>query len=299
MFIVAAAGLSLMLLTFRTALLPDEGEADVLPLTSIQKRVTIDKCFLYDRPMRTGSTTITNALRACIKSRPAWNLAKRVKEGQFDQAITRALEERAPNTVIMQHMWISDADVRLLHEKCGKLIYISSCAKLSDQVWSAAKMMSNVRKNGNSSLDDGKTQAALDWLDGNARDYMKMYEYYPHIRTPAPLEKQEDGRFPDVPPSFEKAAISLPFEPDYVLRKDFLQEDLTALLGAMQCGSKYSSMNVHAVSDADAAAEVSLMEKVREVSHAGDGDSYTRLMRIGQQKNDASLQKIRDFMSDQ
>lgn len=302
LLIIAVFALSLVLLTFRGTLPTLTEQASSLTIRSATAvgalhQPTIARCFLYDRPMRTGSTTITSALRKCIKAH-GWAIAAQTKEGEFHNAITNSLRVSEGDSLgIMQHLWISDADVRALYSRCDRVVYISSCAKLSDQLWSAAKMLSNVRKNGNSTLDDDKTAAALQWLRDYAAPYARMYEFYPHIRTQAPLKVQEDGRFPDVPPSFERASISLPFQPDFVIRKEHMETDLADLLTALNCSSSFRSKNVHAVSESDADAEDTLMAKVRDASHAADGVSYTRLMQIANERNPVGLEKIRDMAS--
>lgn len=271
-------------------------------LNKLSRGLVAHKCLLYDRPMRTGSTTITTALRHCLKQTPGWAFAVRTAEGDYHHVIRNALrvhhnETVARNLVIMQHMWISDADVHMLFHKCAQVLYVSSCARLSEQVWSAAKMLSNVRENGNSSLDDVQMRAATAWTEAHAVDYARFYESYPHILSHAPLQRQDNGRFPDIPPSFERIPITRAFAPHFVVRKHFMETDLSALLAAMRCTSSFKTKNVHAVSHDEREREQNLMTTVMNNQKVGDGKTFARLNRIAEENNTVGLERVVDFLS--
>lgn len=156
-------------------------------------------------------------------------------------------------------------------------------------------MLSYKRVNGNTTLGTQEVQNALDWLQRNAKGYARMYEFYPYIRLTEPLKKVRGGRFPDLPPSFERAEISSPFRPDYVIRKPYMIEDLTKLLHALGCDRKVGdAKNVHQVQgdDNDAAYE----QKIKLVSGLGEGETYRKLMGYAA-NNDAGLGRIQAIMN--
>lgn len=157
-------------------------------------------------------------------------------------------------------------------------------------------MLSYRRANGNTTLASQETENAFEWLRQNARGYARMYEFYPFIRLTAPLEKlPSSSRYPDLPPSFERAEISSPFRPDYVVRKEYITEDLSKLLDALGCGVKVGfAKNVHHIEEQD--SETALGEKVKLISGVGEGETYRRLMEFAK-NNDVGLSRIHAFMA--
>lgn len=251
------------------------------------------KCFLYDRPMRTGSSTVIMALVKCFRAKH-WSIARHIIGNDRGQTVPINLDVPSKRYAFTHgHMWLGEDDVRLLHSRCDAFVYVSSCAPLWQQLWSAAKMLSNARLNANTTLDERKTERAFDWLrDVNrTKSYMDMYEFYPFIRLTEPMVLPEGvKRFPDLPPHFERAPITTRFVPDFVIRKNNLSDDLPRLLNALSCPQNFTSKNIHETELVDN----DIMEKVKEITGAGDGQTYTRLMRVAMD-NDKGLERIRAF----
>lgn len=255
-------------------------------------------CIVYDKPMRTGSSTIATALRECA-AHHAWQVPPWAEEGSFHAAISgalHALRAHTPVALVSSHMWMGQSDVTQLRTRCDALVYITSCAPLHEQLWSAAKMLSTVRKTGNTSLNDAQTESALHWLRLHSTAYARLYEWYPYIAMTEPMRRQVDGRFPDLPPAFHRATVTQPLIADYVVRKGTLQADLGALLRALGCAADGAMQrrNVHAsLRERDGRMGAVLDARVRAVSGVADGDTYTRLMRIALERNAAGLERIR------
>lgn len=255
------------------------------------------KCVVYDRPMRTGSSTISSHLIQCFHSLGYFIDTHQLGNSRA-RSIPHALEQPSPNkrfAIVRGHIWISEVDIRLLHTRCDQVVYITSCAPLWQQVWSAAKMLSYKRVNGNTTLGAEDAENALKWLQQNAKAYARMYEFYPFIHLTEPLERLQSNRYPDLPPSFERAEISSPFRPDYVIRKDRIIEDLSKLLDALGCDARIgNAKNVHQVQgeDDEAAYEI----KIRQISGVGEGETYRKLMEFAK-SNDAGLSRIRSVVA--
>lgn len=138
----------------------------------------------------------------------------------------------------------------------------------------------------------------MDWVALHGREYAQMYEAYPHIRLTKPLEVQPDGRYPDLPPSFEKELISPEFVPDYVIRKSNLFQDLPPLLESLGCESTIGdAKNVHSIrSDTgDVENDMIYAEKVQELIGASDGNTFSRLSKLAE-LNDQGVSHIRMVM---
>lgn len=258
------------------------------------------KCVIYDRPMRTGSTTTTTYLLRCFRHHGFTIDSHQIGNARV-RAIPHALELQSPNqmyAIARGHIWINENDVQLLRRRCDDVIYITACAPLWEQLWSAAKMLSRKRMNGNTTLSESDGKRALDWLRENAEGYIRLCEFYPFINLTKPLELQSDRRYPDLPPSFERAEISTPFTPDFVIRKHHLSEDLPKLLRAFGCDDTIqSAKNVHHVEKEDGeVSDISYEAKVRAISGVGEGETYKRLMNMAQ-SNDNGVRRIREIMS--
>lgn len=258
------------------------------------------RCVVYDRPMRTGSTTATTYLLRCFQK-----LGFTIDEHQTGNArvdaIPHALELESPNrmyAIARGHVWVREKDVQLLRRRCDDVIYITGCAPLWEQLWSAAKMLSRRRVNGNTTLSESDADRALSWVRENASKYIRMYEFYPFINLTKPLELQSDKKYPDVPPSFERAKLLSPFIPDFVIRKQYLSEDLSQLLRAFGCDDRIqSARNVHRVkTEGGQISDASYEAKVREISGVGEGETYERLMSIAL-RNDDGVRRIRTIMN--
>lgn len=256
------------------------------------------KCVIYDRPMRTASTTITASLNSCFSSL-GWTIDRHHLGNNRSRCIEFELQKgRPPYAMIKGHKWLTAEGVHLLRATCTHLIYITSTAPLWEQVWSAAKMLSNVRTNGNSTLDSNQLEAALSWIELYGREYARLYEAYPHIRLTKPLEIQPDGRYPDLPPSFEREQISPEFVPDYVIRKPNLLQDLPPLLKSFGCESTIGeAKNVHSIrlDSGDIENDSIYAKRVQQLIGASDGNRYSHLTKLAELNNEG-VSRIRKVM---
>lgn len=257
------------------------------------------KCIVYDRPMRTASTTITGALIKCF-SGLKWSIDRHHLGNNRSRCVELEFErKRPPYAMVKGHKWLTSYGVQILRTRCTHLVYITSTAPLWEQVWSAAKMLSNVRTNGNSTLDSAKREAALAWVKANGANYARMYEYYPHIRLTQPLELQPDRRYPDLPPSFERDEILPEIVPDYVIRKSHVTEDLPVLLKAFGCETDSNdAKNVHSIvsDDGNVEDDEAYKDMVRKLANISDGETYLKLMSHAK-LNNRGLDHIREVMN--
>lgn len=218
-----------------------------------------NRCVLYDRPPRTGSTTVSSALSTCLRKR-GFIVNSFVKPDIRNTSIARGLRLTTSSdkpgsrtgrihdyAIVVSHVWMTEEDIRLLRENCGEVMYITSTAPMWERVWSAAKMVSVKERNGNTRLDRGMLDNAAKWLSESNRPYARFYDVYPWIRLTGPQRLREDGKhMEEIPHQYEPVRIHPPFHPDFIITKQALLADLGSLLIALGCKKlQPRSTNVH------------------------------------------------------
>ena len=90
-------------------------------------------CLLYDRPPRTGSTTIGSSLFRCFKSRFAQPASADLQNSNL--LVRNLLRLRSRKLMLVsKHLHLSRDDVLNLRRECRYLLYISSCRAMSGAV---------------------------------------------------------------------------------------------------------------------------------------------------------------------
>lgn len=181
-------------------------------------------CLLYDKAPRTGSTTITKALGRCWKSlgisiAPALHLPY----GKVVDAMLRLPDARV--AIADVHMSVLDADVAALGHSCGTLMYITSTRPMRERLLSEAKYVvsdANIRINTSVSTDDLQDV----WREMRERQKVSenVFETYPFRQ-------------------------SRRLQADYIIRSDRLGDDLSDLLDAFGCPTKFRSRNIHGLEE--------------------------------------------------
>lgn len=272
------------------------GKEEELKLTS--------RCILYDRPPRTGSTTVSNALAACLYRR-RFKLNSFINPDFRNEAIPRALRlSRSPSrthhsdfAIVSSHVWMSQHDVDLLHMHCGDIIYITSTAEMWKRIWSAAKMISVKERNGNTKLDRERLNQAVYWLNKTNHPYAQFYDVYPWIRLTGPQRLREDGKhMEEIPSQYEIANIEPRFHPDFVIRNDHLLHDLSSVLTALGCRRlRPRSTNIHKEIDIADDAILSIKKSVIDAIGNENGSVYSYLMDRSKY-NQEGLKRISSIM---
>ena len=229
------------------------------------------RCFIYDRPPRTASTTAATALKLCLYARgfaqPA--VASRAARALVVRRMLSLGSARVG--VFSRHVQLGAGDARRVRAGCAALVYVSGCRPMRARLWSAAKYA--VAGRGNATVGGAARRRAEALVEGDGW-VEAMYEAYPYV--------DGDGQ-PNGTPGAERLV------PDYVVRAGSLEKDLGGLLGAMGCAERFRSDNVHEEEGADG-----FLDGVR-LEH-GDA-TYRRLERLAREGNERGLQKIRDFMA--
>lgn len=266
------------------------------------------RCVLYDRPPRTGSTTVSNALATCLHKR-GFRVNSFVRPDDRNASIARGLgllaterdarsrDRRRDVAIVASHVWMTPEDVGLLRQHCAHIVYVTSAAAMWERVWSAAKMVSVKERNGNTRLDGRMLDNAAHWLAQSNRPYARFYDAYPWIRLTGPQRMREDGKhMEEIPHEYQPVRTDPPFHPDFVIRKDVLLADLGALLVALGCDRlRPRSTNVHKeLDDADDAIAAVKSSVVEAVGHE-NGSVYAYLM-DRTKYNDDGLARISAIM---
>lgn len=229
-------------------------------------------CFVYDRPPRTGSTTVSRALKSCLL---AQGFRQPLLESRWVRIllVTRmlALDDDKVG-LISKHMYMNGEDIRRMRAECGKLVYVSSCKPMRERLWSAAKYRFS-DGNVNSSLTEEMKESAVTSVakDMKTEPFLEDYPY---------LGKDERA---NGTPESERMT------PDYVIRAEFMDDDLGKLLRALGCESGFDSKNVHKADEERKAFLKRLPLRRRD-------ETFEKLNRLAKQGNEKGLRKIKDFL---
>lgn len=130
--------------------------------------------------------------------------------------------------LVHAHYYISAMDVELIREQCGKLLYITSTTNMKDRMYSAAKYRVN-SNNGNVTVtSENQNIVEMSLLrDNETEPFLEAYPYLNAQEQPLLLSEQQK------------------LIPDYVVRSEYMNDDLKQLLEALGCGGDFKSSNVH------------------------------------------------------
>lgn len=191
------------------------------------RAVQHEGCLIYDKPYRTGSTTISHALRSCwttLRARMRHDRWSGLRESESGY-ISRMLRSEFPIVgLVGLHFRISEEEIEELRTYCNLYVYITSTRCMRERLASEAKFHSleSSSVHTNYTLSRRQTRRAQsrvtehDWSNTEL-----IYEQYPF----------QEGR-----------AV---LKPSYIVRNERLVDDLHALLNAFGCPSHFVSVNVH------------------------------------------------------
>lgn len=265
-------------------------------ITAVNKPITRKpRCIIYDRPPRTGSTTVAYALSRCFHVKRFY-IAKFPSRSIRHLHVPLVLSRSEKNFALVgHHFWMSETDIRLLEERCNGTFYMTSVAAIHDRLWSAAKVMSTTSVNGNFSVGDRERMQALEWLKQNGLGYAAYLEAYPFIDLLGPqlIGKTDFGAVTELPNSWGPGIIPKHFQYDFIFRKDNLSHDLSQILTALNCPSSYAIKNVHSEQVDTVDLERDLL--LNNITADSYGQLYRTLMENAK-NNDKGLQKLKEIM---
>lgn len=181
-------------------------------------------CILYDRPPRTGSTTISTALNACLTDK-YYARASAMHRSERAGVVTRLCSfKRSHRAAVRSHLSMTQDDVALLRAQCSRLLYVTSISPMWRRLasWSKYSMGSG---HGNRTVNTRAVVAALRTKDFAEQE--RFLEAYPYTDLHANVSEEHR------------------LAPDYVIRADRLIDDTVALLRALGCHHVPTSENVH------------------------------------------------------
>lgn len=194
-------------------------------------------CLLYDKAPRTGSTTIARSLAKCWKS--ISNIHVTIRKGRFSTAIPMLLETpyRKVVALVGSHFSISGEDILSIKSKCENVLYVTSTRCMYERLWSEAKyIVSEADIRHNSSLAAENIPHAWTTLFKRLSKSEPYFENYPFISSYDDVENIVPGRNGNL------------LVPAYVIRTEYMQDDLSLLLRAFECGENdIQATNIHTV----------------------------------------------------
>lgn len=225
-----------------------------------------ERCIIYDRPPRTGSTTIGSSLRKCLAPKGYAQGRGGAERGMF---VRNMLEtDSRLGAVLTRHMYMKQDDVDMIRAQCQKVLYVTSTARMKDRLWSAAKYKLR-GGNGNVTVSGEKMRAKV------------VANLKKDTRNVAFLES-----YPWLGEGEKEMLVADKLEVDYVVRKERMAEDLGRLLQAFGCGGKFESENMHVASFEGG--------DVWDGVYVGEDETYKRLCERAK-GNDEGLRKARLF----
>lgn len=279
------------------------------------------RCVLYDRPPRTGSTTVARALTVCLRSLNysvpdlgTWPTDTR------EVMLSRALDIQGAERVaaVSSHIALTAegggnvSSRALLQARCRQTLYVSGTARMAERILSQVKY-GLVRRN--VTVD---TRAALAIVRQRGRDGRiglseRFLEHYPYVGGSGESGFRSLGRREKEPGSL------LPFAakqgrilPDYVLSKAHMAKDLEKLLRALGCSVEFEDQNVHRldlrggksskrstrpglnITLSEATQDEYITDKIEKWLSTGD-TLHNWLMGARQSRNEAALRYARSF----
>lgn len=227
-------------------------------------------CFVYDRPPRTGSTTISATVRPCLQAL-GFQQPRAESRSVRPLLVRRMLALDGPRVgLLSKHMYMSVADTRRLRAECERLFYVSSTREMRARMWSAVK---DGVSGEDDAVNDRLEKKALKryFANENAEGFLEEYPYLGvnNTRMGVPVEQR--------------------MVPDYVIRNELMDQDLGRLMTVFNCSTSVHSKNVHKGKEA---LERELLKKSLEFGDA----TYRRLSKLAADVNEEGLRKAAAFL---
>lgn len=225
------------------------------------------RCILYDRPPHTASTTLSEALTACLSTRNFSQTPLPYDSIPEHLIIANLVAQTPPRrSATMKHLQISARDVLALRARCPRLLYITSTRSMPDRILSSAKYVQTTG-HGHSNLTRSQIIHAARTALGDLANERRL-EHYPFSEN-------------------------LRLLPDYIVRHHAFQHDFSNLLGALRCDPAFPTLNVHRPVHR---RDDSVLRRVRAniTLHYADA-RHRRLVALAEQRNEDGLRLARTF----
>lgn len=278
LFFILLPGLSL--LAFMPTALQHLRDYQISSVKSISSSPSGSVCILYDRPPRTGSTTISRTLERCLLRRGYEVLPAKSPNGTRETVLHRLRTSTARRRAsVMQHVYTNAEDMRALQKGCGKLFYMTSTAPMLSRLVSMIKY-TTFQGHRNATVDANNLAYEMQRRQSNLHKREALLEAYPYVGEHVP----EDMRV----------------KPHYVVRQEAVEEDLSRLLNMWGCGDlPIESLNVHDLDFEERGAKEtkqisSVLGDQRRFVTMGDG-RYRTLTGLAEGFNKPGLQLARFF----
>lgn len=218
------------------------------------------QCIFYDKPPRTGSTTVARALYACLQSKGYTGITTPISSLERDEVIPDMLSHPGyKKSAVRKHVTVTPEQIRQLWNSCNLLLYITSTRSMKERIWSKAKYAMTPKHRSSNLTEEQSTRALRLALEDNKTE--EELEQYPFSTS------------------------STDIEPDYVIRADSLNDDLNRLLRSLKCPVEYTDRNVHKVKgeeEADAIQATKVELKMSDKRH-----QY--LLKVAKMRNDQGV----------
>ena len=223
------------------------------------------KCILYDRPRRTGSTTISRKLRYCTREKE-YTRTGGFRPDKRDYAVRYMLNSSDDKLALVgPHICISRADIKRLKNRCGSLLFISSTTPMKDRLLSSLKFRM-ISQSGNSTITEDHLSRMQAILNRSMEEEERIEEKYPYCNNPLPIK-----------PNYA-------LQPDYVIRSEHMSEDFPPLLKALGCSPDFQTNNVHTTS-------VDMKDLSNKIKLKYADRSHIALSKLAEMNNARGLEK--------
>lgn len=184
-------------------------------------------CVIYDKTPRTGSSTVSGALRSCLRSSLEFSFPTITSKVDYDRMISHTLNWTSDRVALAgTHFKMPPEEIIQFRRSCRWMFYITSTRPMTERIASRAKsFVSSGKTYMNTSLSTAQMKEAWDRA-------IKMID-----------EGEDEKRMERYP--FDGWVLS----PDYIIRSDYFRGDLSDLLQAFNCSGSFYSKNMHALED--------------------------------------------------
>lgn len=193
-------------------------------LTPIDPTFNHKLCLIYDKPKRTGSTTISRALHRCWSS--TYGVEPHVGESNASAGTARMLSLN--QTVVahsLRHIYFSDDDCASIDARCRQYFHVTSTRSMGARIASYGKVVALQKTLGRN------------FTATSTSDSLRKIVYHMVKRGKRLEFAYERGAFKGV----------RKLRNDYIIRNHRLQSDLDDLLRAFDCPPLTHSTNTHTV----------------------------------------------------
>lgn len=249
-------------------------------------------CIVYDKPPRTGSTTIASALRPCMARKGYQSLPPGPPMTWYSY-MQRFVDMDAPRrAAVSSHMHVTVSEMHQLPHSCPTLLYISSTRPVAERVLSAIKY-ETFSGHGSRNITSSVISKIV---KRTPKDELQKREFsleqYPYLR-------QQPVRFLPENKVFEHDRL----QPDYVVRDTHFLHDFHALLDALRCPRPSKAYtNEHTIvqqgregnNKSHPKSADRLLEKIKRVMILGDL-RYNQLLKLAEHRNQRGLQLARQI----